>query len=88
MGRVAGGVLKRDEGAEPDAEDDRALDPKRSAQVAHVVRPALEPVLLGRARVAAASAAHVEVDDLRPRCEPRADLHFEEAVVEPGPRMK
>ena len=88
MGRVAGGVLKRDEGAEPDAEDDRALDPKRSAQVAHVVRPALEPVLLGRACVAAARAAHVEVDDLRPRCEPRADLHLEEAVIEPGPRME
>ena len=88
MRRMADGVLERDERTEAEAEHDGPLDPQHRAELVHVVRPALEAVLLGRAGVAAARAAHVEVDDLRSRREPRADLHLEETVVEPGPGVE
>ena len=59
--------------------------PDRVAEILDVVRPALDPALLRRAPVAATAAAEVGVDDLRPGGEPRAELHLEEAVVEPVP---
>ena len=76
-------VRHRDHAAERVAEHDRLLDAERVAEVAHVVAPLGEVPLLGRAAIAAAVAAVVEVDELR-RVGERRESGLVRRVIEAG----
>jgi len=88
MGRVARGIPHCDEGAEAQPEHDRPLDSERVAELAHVVRPAIQAQVLRTADVAPPASSLVEVHHLCSGREPRAELHLEDTVVEAWPRMQ
>ncbi len=75
-------IVQSDDGAETEPEHDRPFDPERVAELPHVVGPPVEPQVLRAPEVTPAAAALVEIHDLAPRREPRAELNLEDAVVE------
>ena len=86
--RASGRVLDRDHAADPGAEQDRALQLELLAERGQVGGPRVERPVLGRAPVAPARAAQVEVDHLYVLRERRPEVVLVERVVHPRARRQ